>query len=301
MSKKNFPTIQNEKLQECISLNDNSERNSVITAPSVRDVESLMDAKPSYPMVDTKLLDQDGLPLDNAFEGNPIFASLSVRLNFIRKVYAILLIQLIATTATSVIACFVPEIKNFLNNNIILMLVLMLVLFFMSFVIYFGRGFFLRRAPYNYIFLLIFTSIMSYILAGLCANTNYKVVILALVMTLTVTFAITAYACISTSDLTIKGGIIVQVISILALALSVYFIGGSFGIKIIHILLCIFGAIFYGMFLLIDSMMLFSDEKWGFKVDDYVLAALTLYIDIVLIFIKMIECLSTIWKNNDVF
>jgi FtsH-binding integral membrane protein len=66
--------------------------------------------------------------------------------------------------------------------------------------------------------------------------------------------------------------------------------------KGLNILYCCLGLIFYSLFLIIDTMMICNSNKsaGGMEIsyDDYVLCALNLYLDIIMIFVYILKLLG---------
>jgi hypothetical protein len=66
--------------------------------------------------------------------------------------------------------------------------------------------------------------------------------------------------------------------------------------KPLNILFCFLGLIFYSLFLIIDTMMICQNKSsaGGMEItyDDYVLCALNLYLDIIMIFVYILKLLG---------
>jgi FtsH-binding integral membrane protein len=57
-------------------------------------------------------------------------------------------------------------------------------------------------------------------------------------------------------------------------------------------LYCCFGVILFGIYLVIDTQMIIGGRRFEISTDDYVLAALVLYIDIIQLFLYILRMLS---------
>lgn len=209
-----------------------------------------------------------------------------MRLGFIRKVYGILSLQLAITVAFMSFA-FVPAVKNFLQENIVLFYVaLALSLIIILPLVCFKK--LARGVPQNYIFLFAWTLCESYMLATAVSFYDPHIVMLAGILTLGVTASLTIYACTTKTDFTFCGGILFCLVTIL-------FIWGLFSIIfgfIANTLYCILGLIVYSIYLIYDTQLVMGKFGVEFDIDDYVFAALNIYIDIIQIFLYILQLLG---------
>ena len=77
-------------------------------------------APPSYqaePAIGEARTEDDNVPDDFKFGGSVAEASLPIRMQFIRKVYAILTVQLLFTTALSAVSFWSKDYKNWIQSN----------------------------------------------------------------------------------------------------------------------------------------------------------------------------------------
>jgi FtsH-binding integral membrane protein len=209
-----------------------------------------------------------------------------MRLGFIRKVYGILSLQLAITIAFMSLA-FVPEIKSFLQNNMTLFWIAMaLSLVILLPLVCFKR--LARGVPQNYILLLLWTLCESYMLATAVSFYDPHIVMLAGVLTLAVTTSLTVYACTTKTDFTFCGGFLFCMVTIL-------FVWGLFSIIfgfITNTLYCILGLLVYSIYLIYDTQLVMGKFGVEFDIDDYVFAALNIYIDIIQIFLYILQILG---------
>ena len=59
-----------------------------------------------------------------------------------------------------------------------------------------------------------------------------------------------------------------------------------------HNLLCALGVILFGLYIVIDTQMIVGNKKYKLGLDDYAVGALILYIDIIGIFLYMVQLLT---------
>ena len=90
-------------------------------------------------------------------------------------------------------------------------------------------------------------------------------------------------------DFTIKWGLVwVLVMSMLMLAIFSLFWSSPF----LYCLYCSLGVLLFGIYLIIDTQLIMGGKSIALTVDEYVAAALLLYIDIIQIFLYILSMLS---------
>jgi len=120
-----------------------------------------------------------------------------------------------------------------------------------------------------------------------------KVVIMAAVMTVAMTLALTLYACTTKTDITMKGSALF--IALCGLCLLTIF-GWFFPYNsIVSVIICVFTICLYGVYLIYDTQLIMGGKKHQLSMDDYIIGAMMLYLDIIVIFL---EILSLLGKKN---
>ena len=115
----------------------------------------------------------------------------------------------------------------------------------------------------------------------------------AAVMTAAVTISLTAYAFSDKSkDFTIMGGMRFMFFGILIASIFVSFIISS---PILKTMLSSGLAVIYGIYLIIDTQLIVGNKGLSLEIDDYIFGAMMLYLDIIQLFIKILE----IFGKND--
>ena len=215
--------------------------------------------------------------------------SVELRLGFIRKVYGILTAQLLFTTLLSFIAMESKSYQNFLLNHKGLLTFFFIILIVLPFIIVCFKDL-MRTVPQNYIILFIFTFAESYIISFICAFSNHKLVFMASFMTFVICLTLTIYAINTKSDFTTKGGLLF----ILCAGLFLFSIFGLFtDNKFFHIVICTLGVILFGFYLIYDTQLIIGKKSELIEMDDYILGAFLLYMDIINIFLYLLQLLSS--------
>jgi protein lifeguard len=103
-------------------------------------------------------------------------------------------------------------------------------------------------------------------------------VLMAALMTALITIALTVYAFTTKTDFTMMGGVLMMCcFGMLGVGLLNIFIQSAF----LRTMLCFFGAILMGVYIIFDTQLILGRGKESLSIDDYIFAAMTLYIDIV--------------------
>ncbi|KAI4885376.1 hypothetical protein NFI96_003710 [Prochilodus magdalenae] len=211
---------------------------------------------------------------DEGFTTSPGWDSLNVRHTFIRKVYMILAAQLLVTV--SIVAVFTFVAVYFVTH---IMLVCCK-----------GPR---RRFPWNLVLLAIFTLALSYMTGTISSYYNTKAVFLALGITVIVCIAVTVFCFQTKVDFTKCGGlfcvlgIVMFVIGIItAIVLSFKYIPW------LHMLYAAIGAIVFTLFLAYHTQLLIGNRKHSISPEEYVFAALSIYVDVVQIFMFLLQIIG---------
>ena len=133
----------------------------------------------------------------------------------------------------------------------------------------------------------------SYLLATASSYYNYKLVISAIGITIGLFIGITIYAIKSKTNFTYCGGILFCFLGISIFFIFFGFIFGKWG----SIIFCALGVFIYSFYLLYDTQLIFKRFGIGYSIDDYIIAALNIYIDFIEIFINVLSLLGS--SNNN--
>lgn len=209
----------------------------------------------------------------------------SLRKGFVRKVLVILILQL-AISAIAIGVTFIdrPGIKDFLINNRWLLYAAVGVMIVTLLVLMCKRDA-TRKVPMNYILLIIVTLAMSYILAVIAAFTESDVILFAGGFTVGIVFAVAAYATFTKTDLSRKGYFISGLVMIILLVLIFCLVYRSRFLNIVYSGLV---GLLYIFFLAYDIQRLVGKYESQYSMDEYINAALDLYIDIIQIFLLLL-------------
>ena len=152
-----------------------------------------------------------------------------------------------------------------------------------------------RQVPTNYLALFGFTLCESIMLSVVCLFVNSSAVGLAAAMTALVTAGLTAYACTTKSDFTGMGGYLYAALLTLVVCGFVgSFFSAFYQTEWIQNLYAGAGCLIFSMYIVYDTQLIVGGDhhKYQFSEDDYVFAAINIYLDIVNLFIYILQLLN---------
>lgn len=210
------------------------------------------------------------------------------RKKFIFKVYALLTMQLFTTAIFVSIILAIEPIRIGVRDHYWAVIIAWIMTIFFLLAIFFGRKF-MCKYPRNYYAMGTFTLLQSYIVAYFCAKYDPISVLIAALLTLSITIALTIYAFKTKRDFTSMGGIVIVLITgtIFFAFLLIFFLAIWSSI-----LICVLISIVYGVFIIYDTQLIAGGRYSELTYDDYVIGSLILYIDIVGVFIYLLSIIG---------
>lgn len=237
-----------------------------------------------------------GSSSDSDYKGYTTFENCEneVRLGFVRKVYGVLSVMLFFTFGFVGLVKSSEELNNWMMTPLawglsipafLGYIVLMCMIMCCTSVA--------RKVPTNYILLGMFTICMTYIVGLIVAVYTAMEVLIAAGMTFAITITLTIYACVTKNDFTSLCGpfacwgllIICMVSMLCSIASSILFTFTD----TFYPFAAGFAVIVYGLYIIIDTQLIMGGGKYQLSVDDYIVGALILYVDIITLFLKLLE------------
>ncbi|RPA82000.1 UPF0005-domain-containing protein [Ascobolus immersus RN42] len=239
----------------------------------------------SYGMARASL--EDGLP---SYDDDKTFvseATVNIRMAFIRKVYAILSVQLMATVILSSFSFFSTDFRNWIQTNQWMMWTSVIGSFAFLFLTMWKS----KSYPINLLFLSGFTLLEAYTVALVVSFYEVRIVIQALLLTLGIFVALTLFACQTKYDFT---GLGPYLFGFLAGAVVFSFISMFFPYNSTLDLVYSGGvAILFSGYILYDTQMIMK----RYHADEEVAAAMSLYLDVLNLFLAILRILNS--QNDD--
>lgn len=217
----------------------------------------------------------------------------NVRLGFIRKVYSILLTQLMITAILTIITLTTEGLRVFMVKTPGIMWAA-IALYMCSMYALACYPKVARSVPINYILLFIFTFCMSWMVAFISSMYSPKIVASAAILTALMMIGLTTYACFTKTDFTMLGGMLAAGSLII---LGMIFLGIFITNKFYHAAISAGIILLMSMYIIFDTQLIVGKHSYKYQIDDYILAALSLYLDIVNLFLSVLQLLGSASGN----
>uniref|UniRef100_A0A915E6G7 Uncharacterized protein n=1 Tax=Ditylenchus dipsaci TaxID=166011 RepID=A0A915E6G7_9BILA len=231
------------------------------------------------------------------------FDNASVQAGFIRKVFALVSIMIGYVAFISSLPLFIPSLNEFLKNNIMLLYVFIAILATVYLALLIGKQ--LRRHfPLNVLSIAILATCMGNVSMTVCALINPHIVLIA--------FGVTASACLVTILFSLQtkvkfgsraGQLAILFLTLCVILLIAMVLTQVFLFRVFEIM-CVCVAAFVCIVLLcVDVLSMVKGRKCcgGISPEDYIFAAMQIFMDIMLIFffVLIIVALIAAFAHGD--
>jgi FtsH-binding integral membrane protein len=218
---------------------------------------------------------------------------IEIRLGFIRKVYGIVLSQLTLTAAVG-FTVFKSVDGSWVRSNT-WVLALSVAMCFASLFAIMCFGARARKFPHNYALLYLFTTFAALTLGFLSTTVNSGSVVMAVVITALVVLLLTVYACNTRRSFAGYMPYVFAAFSILGtFGFALWMMSWCFGLNFpwFVVLYNMAGVALFTFYIVFDTQRIMGE--WGghaicFGIDEYAFAALSLYIDIINLFMHLLS------------
>jgi len=220
-----------------------------------------------------------------------------IRHGFVQKVYGILGFQLVVTAALGGAVMHYGE--EWAKTNPTLVMVMLFGSLAISVMMMFVFMCFpqtMRNHPTNYILLMLFTLAESIMVGFICIQYTQESVLIALGPTALVVVSLTIFACQTTYDFTGMGPYLFCAVMVLMGFGFILMLGSMLGIGSasmsgMRLVYAACGALIFSMYIVYDTQLIVGGKhaKFQFGIDDYCMAAISLYIDIIQLFLMLLQ------------
>jgi len=218
------------------------------------------------------------------------FSDKGIRHAFIKKVYLIIMTQLLITVGFICLFLFCFPVKDWVRSHSWFYWISYGV-FFVTYLLLVCIPAVRRSFPGNFICLLIFTLALSYMTASLSSYYDTKIVLIAMAITAGVTLAISLFAIQTKIDFTMCSGLIfaagmVLMLFGIACLITYLIVGNTFATYVLSIVYGALAALVFSLFLVFDTQMVIGgkNRRNSLSPEEYISGALHIYLDIVFIF-----------------
>tara|TARA_B100000575_G_C23142648_1_gene665511 strand:+ start:2882 stop:3691 length:810 start_codon:yes stop_codon:yes gene_type:complete len=217
------------------------------------------------------------------------FETIYGRHKFIQKIYSNLSCMLLITVGICAGFMYNHTLNEFAKTSFANSLI------WVSFVLLIGliiciscNESFVRKSPNDYCILVLFALLQSYMIGVACAISNVNAVFMAAGTTLAITISMTLFAFQTKYDCTGMGGLLFgALVGIIVMNIINIFLSSP----ILHLWLGIGGVILFTAYLVYDTQLIIGGEhkKYQFSEEDHVFATISLYLDILNIFMQLLS------------
>ncbi|GAA5966598.1 hypothetical protein JCM8115_006885 [Rhodotorula mucilaginosa] len=231
--------------------------------------------------------DGDGLEDDFKIGVTVSQSSQDVRHDFVKKVYSVLFMQILGTTLVGWFMSTNESVVNWTREHSGLMLVPAFAAIGAMLGVYWKR----HSSPANVILLGVFTLLEAVTLGAAISYVNSAIVLQAFMITTFVFLGLTLFTLQSKYDFSSMG-------TYLYTFLLVFFFTSLAGIflpynRMFDTLMAGLGCCLFSAYIVFDTHLLFS----RLHVDDWVVACVSLYLDIVNLFLQILRLLSDVQER----
>ncbi|XP_036721259.1 protein lifeguard 4 [Balaenoptera musculus] len=213
-------------------------------------------------------------------------ANVHIRMAFLRKVYSILSLQVLLTTVTSTFFLYFDSIRTFVHESPALILVCALASLGLIFALTLNR----HKHPLNLYLLFGFTLLEALTVAFVVTFYDVYIVLQAFILTTAVFLGLTVCTLQSKRDFSKFGAGLFATLWILCLSgiLKLFFYSET-----VELVLAAIGALLFCGFTIYDTHSLMH----RLSPEEYVLAAISLYLDIINLFLHLLRVLEAVNKK----
>ena len=215
-----------------------------------------------------------------------------IRGGFITKVYGILLFQIFLTSIIVYLGQISSSFQKLLITSYSLYFISIIITLVCLLLPICSPNIY-QQVPMNYITLIIFTLGYSWIVAATTCLYSSTSVLVAMFLTFVTVVSLTIYAKKAEKDYTIMGGTLF--VSFILIMFSLFLLIFA-DISIFSLFTISLTLILFSVYIMYDTQLIIGNKRRKFSEDDYILAAVTLYLDIIILFL---EILSIFGKKNE--
>ena len=215
----------------------------------------------------------------------------SIRQSFISKVYSIVWLQLVFTSSFIGVCNQVKPVSDFMisQNGQALSTISMIGMFIMTIMLFCSTS--LLKGSCACIYTSIFTILMTYMVGVLGVFYSTQALLLSGISTVGIFSGLTIYAWQTKYDYTQFGNcLLIALLGLIIFGMFSVFIPGNIG----QIVYASAGAVIFSFYIVYDTQLIIggNNRRIQYSVDDYALAAINLYLDIINLFMAILELID---------
>lgn len=220
-------------------------------------------------------------------------ASNQIRLGFVRKVYGLLSAQLLLTVLIAAPFQLLDDVQLQSHTWLLGLSVIMTLTVICASVCFRDM---VRTYPYNYIILFTFTVFEAIMVGFVSASYTWQSVMLCAGLTAMIFFGLTIFAFKTETDFTGFGPYLFGALLSLVTWGFMTFVLAACGFQVDWLIMLydLAGVLVFVLYIVYDTQLIIGGEHKAhkFSIDDYTFAALTLYLDVIQLFLRLLRLLG---------
>ncbi|KAL2136558.1 hypothetical protein VTI74DRAFT_3103 [Chaetomium olivicolor] len=230
---------------------------------------------------------EDNIPDDFKFGGSVAEATVEIRNQFIRKVYTILTVQLVATGAVSALSFMSAGYKGWIQSHPGVVWASLIGAMVFMFLTYWKR----HSYPTNLLFLSGFTLLEAYTISVIVSFYSANIVLNAVFLTAGIFLFLTAFACQTKYDFTSWMPYLFGALwGLVIFGFMSFFLPHTSTTELIYGLLA---ALIFSGYVLVDTQLVLRRHH----IEEEIAAAISLYLDVINLFLAILRILNS--QNNN--
>eukprot|EP00437_Effrenium_voratum_P022266 CAMPEP_0181409908 /NCGR_PEP_ID=MMETSP1110-20121109/7066_1 /TAXON_ID=174948 /ORGANISM="Symbiodinium sp., Strain CCMP421" /LENGTH=270 /DNA_ID=CAMNT_0023532439 /DNA_START=40 /DNA_END=853 /DNA_ORIENTATION=- len=226
-----------------------------------------------------------------------------VRHGFVRKVYGILSMQLIVTTAIAAGTMrYALQLRQTNPAAIPIVMTFSIAVTISTMLVFLCCPQTMRKSPTNYVLLSLFTVAESFMVGFICVQYTAQSVLVTFAVTSVVVVALSIFACQTKYDITGFMPYFLMATMVLfgfGFALSIAAMCGASqtgAFQTLNLVYAAGGALLFSGYIIMDTQLIVGGkhQRFRFCIDDYCMAAITIYLDIVQLFLFLLRLLGDV-------
>lgn len=236
---------------------------------------------------------------DNTLDNNPNnyssfdqFEDKRLRKKFVRKTLFTFSLTLFTTLGFCIGFKNLPNANNFIKSDLSEALyILSISTTFLTIFLCLCCEDLLRKSPSKYIIYSLFVLAVSYSLGITSFYIKGDIFYISIIVTTGTTTSLILYSFIATTDFT---EYYTYVVAIFMCLIFIGIVNIFFNNTIIQIIISGGGALVFACFIVFDMQMILGQKhiKYKYSIDDFILAAMSLYLDVINMFLYIIQFLT---------
>ncbi|XP_078091623.1 protein lifeguard 1 [Mustelus asterias] len=217
------------------------------------------------------------------------FSEKVIRRAFIRKVYLTLMVQLLVTVGIICMFLYWKALNEWAVRTYWFTYALFPALFILIIILSCCDGF-RRKAPWNFMLLFLFTILEGLLLGAVSVFYGADAVLWAVGATTFVSVGLTLFSLQTKWDFTTGSGILfVSLLVLMAFGILCAIIQSFW----LHIVYACLGTLIFSIYLVFDTqLMLGGKHRYSLSPEEYIFAALNLYLDIMNLFLFILQIIG---------